>query len=124
MIFELNVGYDQSGTYEEQYRSYRKKKMDEVMEIRGEEALDMSKVKNDQDFESCGIVRDRAMIPSRNMFDFTYRPDNNVTDLNQKYKNEGTKSQILRKMSQMQRDFAKYNKNQTFKGKGYNGGAY
>lgn len=124
MIFELNVGYDQSGTYEEQYRIYRKKKLEEIMEIRGEEALDISKDKNNQDYENCGIVRDRAMIPAKNMFDFTYRPDNNLADINQKYKNEGTKNQILRKMSQMQRDFAKYYKIKNHKGKAYDRGAY
>ena len=100
--------------------------MQEIKEIRGEEKADKkAHAGEDYDYEHCGIVRDRAMVPSKNMFDFTYRPDNNIDNLNSKGKHEGTKSQILRKMSQMQRDFFKNNKKfDGLTGKGRNGGAY
>lgn len=126
MIFELNVGYDQSGCYEDQYRTYRKKKMQEIIDIKGPDGLKKQKTnESEYQYEHCGIIRDKAMVPAKNMFDFTYRPDNNLTEVDPKLRQEGTKSQILRKMNQMQRDFAKYNKKYgNPNNKSLNGGAY
>ena len=110
MIFSLNVGYDPKGGYEDQYRTYRKKKIQEVKEICGEDTVIRSKDDNEhEDFEKWGIMRDRVKIPASNMFDFTFRPDHpEIT--NNHIKIEGTKNQILRKMSQMQKDFAKFSR--------------
>ena len=110
MIFGLNVGYDPKGGYEDQYRIYRMKKIQEVKEICGEEGLVKPKEGEEQyEYEKWGIMRDRVKFPECNMFDFTFRPDN-PADINNSSKYEGTKNQILRKMSQMQKDFVKYSK--------------
>ena len=108
MIFELNVGYDQSGCYEDQYRNYRRKKMEEIKEIRGEEEVRRKLPTDEVEHDVYGVVRDMAVAPTKNLFDFTYRPENGLKDYNKKSKQEGTKNLILRKMSQMQRDFYKY----------------
>ena len=109
MIFDLNTGYDQTGIYEQQYREYREQKLREVKQIRGKDA-ELGKMKSgvqEYDHEQCGIVRDRAYVPSKNMFDFTYRPHSDVNPIIRSENREGTKSMIFKKMAQMQKEFGK-----------------
>ena len=112
MIFELNSGYDQAGIYEQQYRQYRESKLKEIQEIRGttKELPKSKNAINEKTHDECGLIRDRVYIPAKNMFDFTYRPYNEVEPIEKPKNPDGIKSNILKKMVRMQKDFAKMNK--------------
>ncbi|CAI2371557.1 unnamed protein product [Moneuplotes crassus] len=125
VVFELNTGYDESGLYERQYREYRKKRLVESGFMKGDNEEDEDELeevpgpggegeksektqKKELQYDQNGVACDRAYVPKKPSFDFTYRP---VAEMEIPYRapqdDRGLKNEITRSIHLMHKAAAK-----------------
>ena len=113
LIFDTDIGYDQSGEYESQYRKYKEDRIREIRDIRGaKDDFDAKKRNLKELIKLKNADKDKAYVPERNNFDFTIRPGNMVNKAlsSEAMKPDNVKADIMKKILSMQKNLTKTRK--------------